>query len=283
MTSTKAEIDLSYSVSNEFFELWLDENMHYTSASYLTGDETLEEAQWNKCRILYEYAEMNPDKLVLDIGCGWGSNLAYHAKRGTKRAHGITLSSAQAEYAISKKHAGVTVKMQDFWTFEPEERYDALQSIEMVDHVVSPEQANQGKAVELYRRYFKRCAELAKPGSYFGFQAILRDRVPRSKKDLEDLRFTADVIFPGGLNPRLEELIMAIRPYWECEELRTQRTSYGRTTGEWLRKLREHEGTIRAKWGDQVFVDYERYLDTCVRAFDAEWSSDVQMKLRRCG
>lgn len=281
MTSSKAEIDLSYSVSNDFFELWLDENMHYTSASYLTGEETLEEAQWNKCRILYEYAEMNPDKLVLDIGCGWGSNLAYHAMRGTKRAHGITLSTAQAEFANGKKHAGVTVKMQDFWDYQPTELYDALQSIEMVDHVVSPQQANAGQGVDLYRTYFKRCAELCKPGAHFGFQAILRDRVPRNRKDLEDLKFTADVIFPGGLNPRLEEMIMAIRPYWECMEMRTQRTSYGRTTGEWLRKLRLHEATIRAKWGDQVFVDYERYLDTCVRAFDQHWSSDVQMKLRR--
>jgi cyclopropane-fatty-acyl-phospholipid synthase len=277
MTSTKAEIDLSYSVSNEFFELWLDENMHYTSASYLTGEETLEEAQWNKCRILYEYAEMTPEKLVLDIGCGWGSNLAYHAMRGTKRSHGITLSTAQAEYANAKKHAGVTVMMQDFWDYQPKELYDALQSIEMVDHVVSPQQANEGKAVELYRSYFKRCWELCKPGSYFGFQAILRDRVPRTKKDLEDLKFTADVIFPGGLNPRLEELIMAIRPYWECVEMRTQRTSYGRTTAEWLRKLRLHEKTIRAKWGDRVFTDYERYLDTCVRAFDGHWWSDVEM------
>ena len=54
MTSTKAEIDLSYSVSNDFFELWLDENMHYTSASYLSGKESLEEAQWNKMTMIRE-------------------------------------------------------------------------------------------------------------------------------------------------------------------------------------------------------------------------------------
>jgi hypothetical protein len=116
----------------------------------------------------------------------------------------------------------------------------------------------------------------------FAGKAILRNRVPRSRKDLEDLAFTADVIFPGGLNPRLEELICAVNPYFEVVEMRTQRESYGKTTGEWLRRLRLHEKTIRAQWGDQVFVDYERYLDTCVRAFAAEWSSDVQMKLRWC-
>ena len=63
MTSTQREIEVSYDVSNEFFRLWLDEAMHYTSASYLTGNETLEQAQVNKVRILYDYAEMNPDKL----------------------------------------------------------------------------------------------------------------------------------------------------------------------------------------------------------------------------
>jgi len=284
MTSTQAEIDLSYSVSNDFFQLWLDENMHYTSASYFSGTESLEEAQIAKCKILYEYAEMTPEKRVLDIGCGWGSNLLYNATRGVKVAHGITLSTAQREWAATKMGlpAAYEVKLQDFWTYEPTEKYDALQSIEMVDHVVSPEQANEGKAVDLYRNYFKRCADLAKPGAYFGFQAILRDRVPRTRQDLADLKFTADVIFPGGLNPRLEELIMAIRPYWECVEMRTQRESYGKTTGEWLRRLLANESTIRAKWGDQVFVDYERYLRTCVKAFDSHWSSDVQMKLRRC-
>lgn len=102
MTSTQEEIEVSYDVSNEFFKLWLDEDMHYTSASYLTGEETLEEAQRNKSRILYEYAEIEPDKLVLDVGCGWGSNLNYLHQRGVKRAHGITLSTAQQEWTESR-------------------------------------------------------------------------------------------------------------------------------------------------------------------------------------
>jgi cyclopropane-fatty-acyl-phospholipid synthase len=134
--------------------------------------------------------------------------------------------------------------------------------------------------VEIYREYFKKCASWVKPGAHFGFQAILRNRVPRTRKDLEDLKFTADVIFPGGLNPRLEELVAAVNPYWEILELKTRRVDYGKTTGEWLRRMKLNEKTIRAKWGDQVFDDYDRYLSTCVRAFAGHWSSDVQMKLR---
>lgn len=281
MTSTQAQIEVSYDVSNEFFKLWLDEDMHYTSASYLTGDETLEEAQINKCKILFDYADMDTDKLVLDVGCGWGSNLHFLHKQGVKRAHGITLSRAQQEWTESRGLPGIKAIVCDYAKYEPEEKYDALQSIEMIDHLCSPEQSRKGMAIEIYRAYFAKLATWVRPGAYFGFQAILRNRVPRTRKDLEDLAFTADVIFPGGLNPRLEELVAAVNPYWEIVDLRTQRESYLKTTAEWLRRLRLHEGEIRERWGDQVFDDYDRYLSTCVRAFANHWSSDVQMKLRR--
>ena len=151
----------------------------------------------------------------------------------------------------------------------------------MIDHLVSPAQAAKGLAVDIYRAYFNKLASWVKPGACFGFQAILRNRIPRTRKDIEDLKFTADVIFPGGQNPRLEDLIMAVNPSWEIIELKTRRTDYGRTTGEWLRRMKLHEKPIRAQWGDKVFDDYDRYLSTCVRAFKNHWSSDVQTKLKK--
>jgi len=283
VTSTKSQVEVSYDVSNEFFRLWLDERMYYTCAVFESPDDTLEQAQLNKSRVLYDYAEMTPDKLVLDIGCGWGSNLEYLYMRGTKQIHGITLSSAQTEEIDRRAIPGVKVWCVDYKDFEPPVKYDALQSIEMIDHLCSPAQSQQGLAIELYRQYFAKCASWVKPGAYFGFQAILRNRVPRTRKDLEDLRFTADVIFPGGLNPRLEELVAAVNPYWEIVELQTRREHYGKTTAEWLRRMKTHEKKIRETWGDQVFDDYDRYLSTCVRAFANHWSSDVQMKLRHIG
>ncbi|MFM2163042.1 MAG: hypothetical protein RLZZ383_2554, partial [Pseudomonadota bacterium] len=91
MTSTQHDIDVSYSVSNEFFSLWLDKNMHYTSASYLSDDESLEDAQERKVARLADYAEVNEDSVVLDIGCGWGSCLEYLVnRRNVREAHGIT-------------------------------------------------------------------------------------------------------------------------------------------------------------------------------------------------
>jgi cyclopropane-fatty-acyl-phospholipid synthase len=157
----------------------------------------------------------------------------------------------------------------------------------MIDHLVSPKQQQEGLAVPIYRDYFNKLATWVKPGACFGFQAILRNRVPRTRKDLQDLKFTADVIFPGGLNPRLEELVQACGQSWEILELKTRRVDYGKTTAEWLRRFRLNEKKIKEKWGamkmsdgETVWNNYERYLSTCVRAFANHWSSDVQMKLR---
>ena len=121
----------------------------------------------------------------------------------------------------------------------------------------------------------------------------MRNRTPKmrpwgglaadTRQDLEDFAFSSREIFPGGLNPRLEELVAAVNPYWEIATVHTRREDYRRTTAEWLRRLRSHEETIRERWGDKVFADYERYLSTCVRAFDIHYSSLVQMKLHRIG
>jgi cyclopropane-fatty-acyl-phospholipid synthase len=290
MTSTKEEVEIGYDISNEFFRLWLDERMHYTSAVFDEQHTTLEQAQRNKSRWLADFAEVTPDSVVLDIGCGWGANLEYLAlERKVKNAHGITLSSAQFEELKARKLPGVTVWCIDYKDFKPPQPYDALISIEMIDHLVSPAQQRQGLAVQIYREYFNTVATWVKPGACFGFQAILRDRVPRTRKDLEDLKFTADVIFPGGLNPRLEELVEACGQSWEIVQLNTRRQDYGKTTAEWLRRFRANKEKIMASgWGgkvmsngETVWTNYDRYLSTCVKAFANHWSSDVQMKLRK--
>jgi cyclopropane-fatty-acyl-phospholipid synthase len=290
MTSTLEEIQVGYDVDNAFFRLWLDEKMHYSCAAFDQNHPTLELAQGNKCRILADFADIAPDTLVLDVGCGWGSNLEYLTRdRMVKRAHGITLSPAQYDEAVSRRLPGVQLWRTDYRQFTPPQRYDALISIEMIDHLVSPQQQRDGQAVAIYRNYFNCLAQWIKPGGYFGFQAILRDRLPRGRADLEDLQLTANVIFPGGLNPRLEELVAACAPAWEIVELVTNRENYGRTVAEWRRRMRANQAIIMEKgWGqrvmsngDTVWNNYERYLSTCVRAFDNHWSSGVRMRLRR--
>jgi cyclopropane-fatty-acyl-phospholipid synthase len=293
VTSTQAQIDVSYSVDNDFFRLWLDSNMHYTSAAFDREGMTLEEAQEHKARVLYDFAELGPDRTTLDIGCGWGSAIDCITRFGIREAHGITLSTEQVKFCEDRGLPAHQAKfwLEDYAKFVPPasvtnrkgtpHKYDGLVSIEMIDHLCSPAQAREGLAVQLYRAYFDRLAQWVDKGDTFGFQAILRNRIPRARKDLDDLAFTADIIFPGGLNPRIEELVVAVSPSWEIEQLIMRRTDYRKTTAEWHRRLQLNEALIRQRWGDQVYTDYDRYLGTCVKAFDAHWSGDVQMKLRR--
>jgi cyclopropane-fatty-acyl-phospholipid synthase len=282
MGSSKADVEVSYDVSNEFFRLWLDERMNYTCAVYETPDQSLEAAQLNKLKILSDFAKVTPEKRVLDIGCGWGACLEYlSSARQVKQSVGVTLSTEQAKEVNARKIPGAHVVGADFREFTYPDKFDSVISICMIDHLCSPEEARQGKAVDIYRNYFKKVHELTNQGAWFGLQTILRNKVPRIKKDLEDVYFCTHVIFPGGLNPRLEDIIQAVNPYWEVKQVNTRREDYGRTTGEWLRRMKLNEKTIRAKWGDKVFDDYDRYLSTCVRAFDMHYSSLAQYELRR--
>src|SRR5207248_11156125 len=129
----------------------------------------------------------------------------------------------------------------------------------MMEHIVSPQEARDGKSIPAYRNYFRLAHEWTKPGTYFGLQTILRNFVPRDRKDVKDIGWVTYEIFPGGITPRLEEIIAAVNPYWEVVEVKTRRLHYERTTWEWRKRLRDHEKQIRAQRGDKVYDDDDGY------------------------
>ncbi|MFT5434589.1 MAG: cyclopropane-fatty-acyl-phospholipid synthase [Myxococcota bacterium] len=279
--SDQSEVEVSYDVSNEFFRLWLDERMNYTCGLYIDTD-SLEEAQMKKLQWLHDAARVTQDKNVLDIGCGWGADLEFlSCDKGVKRSTGITLSRSQFAEVERRKLPGVTVECVDFREFKPKEKFDSVISICMMEHVATPEQARAGTHIAEYRNYFKKAHEWTNPGAWFGLQTILRDKVPRNREDLRDIGWLTYEIFPGGLSLRLEDVIRSVSPYWEVMEVQVRREHYEKTCAEWLRRLRLNEGTIRETWGDKVFDDYDRYLRTCVRAFQMQYQSLAQYALRR--
>jgi cyclopropane-fatty-acyl-phospholipid synthase len=198
-----------------------------------------------------------------------------------KEVHGVTLSSAQHEEITRRKIPGVTAHCMDFFAYEPTTKYDALTSICMIEHVVSPEEARAGKSVDRYRSYFKRAHEITNKGSWFGLQTILRNFVPRNRDDVRDIGWVTYEIFPGGITPRMEDIVQAVNPYWEIMEMKTRREHYGKTCWHWRDRMRKNEALIRQKFGDQVFDDYDRYLSTCVRGFEKHYQSLAQWSLRR--
>ena len=280
--STQEEVEVSYDVGNEFFRLWLDSKMNYTCGIW-DGVDNLEDAQTQKLEWLHDAANLGPDKRLLDIGCGWGANLEYQTQvKGVKDAVGITLSRSQAEEVNARELPGVRCYVSDYRDFTPgDNKFDSVISICMMEHIATPEEVRDGTHIKAYRDYFKKAWEWTNPGAQFGLQTILRNRVPRIKKDLEDIGFVTYKIFPGGLSLRLEDIIKAVNPYWEIVTVKTRRVDYEKTCQAWLDGLRNHEGLIREKWGDEVFDDYDRYLATCVRGFHMHYQSLAQYELKR--
>jgi cyclopropane-fatty-acyl-phospholipid synthase len=279
--TSAAEDEISYGVGNDFFRLWLDEPMNYTCAVF-DGTDDLEEAQLAKLAVLYDYAGVRQDTRVLDIGCGWGANLAYLAvERQVRDVHGITLSAAQHAEILSQNLPGVTAIRTDYRDYEPAARFGALISIEMIEHVCRPEHVRSGEAASRYRDFFHRAWRWTVPGARFGLQNILCDHVPRRAEDVRELAWFSRRIFPGGIAPRLEDIVRSVDPYWEIIELRTRRLDYRRTCAHWRDRLRQHEAFIRATWGDGLFADYDRYLTTCIHSFDQRYVSLAQWSLRR--
>ncbi len=279
--STQEEVQVSYDVSNEFFRLWLDTRMNYTCGIFDETDD-LDKAQFNKLDKLYDYAHLDKDHSVLDIGCGWGANIQYLAEdRGVKDVHGITLSPAQHEEIKGRNIKGLTSHCVNYLNYKPENKFDAVISICMMEHIATPEQARSGEHIDLYRDYFRRAWEWTKPGAYFALQTILRNRAPRIRKDAQDIGWVTYEIFPGGISLRLEDVIMAVNPYWEVMEVTTRRLDYKRTCEKWLEGLQQNQALIREKWGDKVYDDYDRYLSTCVRGFEMHYQSLAQYSLKR--
>jgi cyclopropane-fatty-acyl-phospholipid synthase len=294
MGSTQADVAVSYDVDNEFFRLWLDERMNYTCALFDAAElakptppggrpaGNLEQAQLAKLAWLHDAAHLAPETSVLDIGCGWGANLEYlTTARHVRNAHGITLSPAQHAEIVARALPGVTSSCVSYRDYAPAQKFDAVISICMMEHICSPEEARAGKAVDMYRDYFRRAWEWTNPGAHFGLQTILRNRVPRTREDIRDIGWMTYTIFPGGITPRLEEIISAVNPYWEVVEVQTRREHYGRTCEHWRARLRDHRELIERRWGTQLFADYERYLSTCVRGFEMHYQSLAQYSLRR--
>jgi cyclopropane-fatty-acyl-phospholipid synthase len=255
--------------------------MNYTCAVFDDTDD-LEQAQLAKLAVLHDFAGVTPDARVLDIGCGWGANLEYLAvDRGVHDVHGITLSEAQHAEIVRRDLPGVTARCVDYRDYAPTAAFDAVMSICMIEHVCTPEQARAGQAVARYRDFFRRAWLWSRPGARFALQSILRNRVPRLAADIREVGWVTYQIFPGGITPRMEDIVAAVNPYWEIIEVRTRREDYRRTCEHWRDRLRAHEARIRDRWGDQLFRDYDRYLTACVRAFGMHYQSLAQWSLRR--
>lgn len=279
--SSPQQIETSYGIENDFYRVFLDARMIYSCGLFLDRDD-LEEAQTNKLNWIADAARVAPGMRVLDIGCGWGGNLAFlAAERGVAKAVGITLSAQQFVEVQTHTAPGIEAELVSYLDYEPDAPFDAVTSIGMFEHISSPEEARSGRNVELYREYFRRAWQWTRPGAWFGLQTVTQLRIPRDLGFLRDIGSVTYSIFPGAITPRLEAIMASVNPYWEVVEVQMRREHYARTMRHWHARLVAAEENVVQRWGRTRFVEYELYLRRMAEGFDKGHASLAQLALRR--
>jgi cyclopropane-fatty-acyl-phospholipid synthase len=157
-----AAVRAHYNLSNDFYQLWLDQRMVYSCAYFPTGAEDLAAAQVAKLDYLCRKLRLQPGERLLDIGCGWGGLVLHAAQHYGAHALGITLSEAQASFARAQVRAAgledrCRIELRDYRDLSAGARFDKVVSVGMVEHV--------GKAK--LPAYFAQAYRLTRPGGLF--------------------------------------------------------------------------------------------------------------------
>ena len=257
----RENISYHYDLGNEFYALWLDDTMTYSSALFETGQQSLEAAQTAKYAAMVDQMGVRPGDHVLEIGCGWGGFAEYAARERGLRVTGLTISEEQLKDARERiEKAGlsgqVELKMQDYR--DETGRYDGIASIEMFEAV----------GEKYWPVYFNKVRECLNPEARAVLQ-IITIQEKRFEAYRRGVDFIQKYIFPGGMLPSKTALQAEIvKAGMTVEAMRAFGESYSQTLRRW------HE-TFNAKW-DQVsalgFDDRFRrmwnfYLTSCAAAF----------------
>jgi cyclopropane-fatty-acyl-phospholipid synthase len=271
----RKNISYHYDLGNDFYGLWLDDTMTYSSAKFVTGQESLEAAQTEKYKSMVDEMGVQSGDHVLEIGCGWGGFAEYAAKERGLRVTCLTISEEQFKYAVDRiEKAGlsekVTFKLQDYR--DEKGTYDGIASIEMFEAV----------GEQYWPIYFETVRERLKPGKNATLQIItVADRRWDVYKRGPD--FIQKYIFPGGMLPSPTVL----REVAQDANLKVKKSiEFGESYSQTLRRWHE---TFNEKW-DQVaemgFDDRFRrmwnfYLTSCAATFHSGNCDVTQITLTR--
>jgi cyclopropane-fatty-acyl-phospholipid synthase len=260
-----------YDVSNDFFALFLDESLTYSCALFSRGAATLEEAQEQKLELVCQKLALQPGERVLDVGCGWGS-LPLHAavKHGVKVV-GITLSEPQAALARRRvEEAGVAdrveIRVLDYRDLEGE-RFDAIASIGMVEHV------GEGQ-IDVYAR---KLASLLGAGGRLLNHGIARLR----HTDPEAGPFSERYVFPDAEPLHLSRVLLALeRAGFVTEHVEDLQRDYIETLRHWATRFDDRLDEARRLAGPERVRVWRLYLRAARRGFESGFTSIYQARCR---
>ena len=268
-------ISYHYDLGNDFYSLWLDDTMTYSSALFNTSQESLEKAQIAKYASMVDQMGVKPGDHVLEIGCGWGGFAEYAAKERGLKVTGLTISKEQLDYANKRiKSKGlsdkVNLKLQDYR--DETGVYDGVASIEMFEAV----------GEKYWPVYFDKIKQCLNPGKQATLQIIT---IQDARWDVyrKSVDFIQKYIFPGGMLPSPSVLRQEIhRAGLSVQHSIEFGKSYSQTLRRWFEVFNNKWDNISAMGFDDRFRRmWNFYLTSCAATFESGNCDVTQITLQK--
>ena len=273
---SKRNIVEHYDLGNDFYKLFLDKTMTYSSAYFQKDEISLEEAQVAKYEALCKHLYLKKEHHLLEIGSGWGGFSLHVAKKYGCRITTITISDEQFAYAKELfKREGVDhlieIKMLDYRKLEG--KFDRIVSIEMLEAVGD----------KYLDTYFEKCQSILKPDGLLALQVITSPD-SRYEEFKTGIDFIQKHIFPGSLLPSIGRINTAINRTGEMHlyHMHDMGSSYVKTLHSWLDMFDKNIAQVRALgFGEKFIRTWRYYLSYCEAAFKMRNISVVQLVYTR--
>ena len=271
---SKENISKHYDLGNEFFSLWLDKTLTYSSAIFDEKNKNLSDAQNNKYQKLIDLIRPNTGDRVLEIGCGWGGFAEYLGKKYDVKLDCITISKKQYEYAKERIHRcglneKVNIEIKDYRDLK--NKYDSIASIEMIEAV----------GQNYLQSYFQTIKNNLSRNGSAGIQAItIDDALFDRYKNKQD--FIQKYIFPGGflpnkgsINKYVSDNGLTIKSYESYAD------HYSNTLAIWRKEFNKKWELIKTQGFDATFKRmWEFYLCYCEAGFKSKNIDLIQFSIQ---
>ena len=271
---SKENISKHYDLGNEFFALWLDKTLTYSSAIFDERNKELSNAQNNKYQKLIDLIRPNNGDKILEIGCGWGGFAEYLGKKYDVKLDCITISKKQFEYAKKRIHEcglneKVNIEIKDYRDLK--DKYNSIASIEMIEAV----------GQNYLESYFKTIRNNLSDNGRAAIQAItIDDNIFDRYKTKTD--FIQKYIFPGGflpsksiINKYVSENGLTIKSYDSYAD------HYSNTLAIWRNEFNKKWDLIKKQGFDTTFKKmWEFYLSYCEAGFKSKNIDLIQFSLQ---
>ena len=270
---SKENISKHYDLGNEFFSLWLDNTLTYSSAIFNNKKSDLEEAQLNKYKKLCELIKPAPGNKMLEIGCGWGGYAEYVGTNYDIKLDCITISQKQYDFAKERIYRNglnekINIQMLDYR--DVKNKYNSIASIEMIEAV----------GENYLKGYFKKIKDSLMHNGTAAIQAItIDDKYYDRYKSKTD--FIQKYIFPGGFLPCKREILkLSDENQLKFEKCNSYGLHYSNTLSIWREEFLKKWEEISKQGFDRNFKRmWNFYLSYCEAGFKSKNIDLIQFSL----